>query len=146
MRFSHDIHAKLLRVGALLALASTLACADFSRGDYWDLDGGAEDSAGDAGGEDGEYGYIADVHPLLDAGCERCHGPGNSASNTSYLVSDDIAASYASALDFVDLDNPGASRLLSKTAGQGHGGGTIFDDRSAEYDLILAWIDQGAPP
>ncbi|HLT40410.1 MAG TPA: hypothetical protein VK034_29225, partial [Enhygromyxa sp.] len=54
---------------AILLLAS--ACADFKRGEYWELDDTPADE-----GADGEYTFAADVHPLLDAGCERCHGPG----------------------------------------------------------------------
>jgi hypothetical protein len=136
-----------MRFSGLLACALVLlipsGCADFVRGEYWpsDDEGGSETGSGAA------QGYAAGIHPLLDAGCARCHAPGNSADNTAYILrSDDVMASYATALEFVDLDSPADSRLLSKTAGDGHGGGTIFDDRSAEYELILAWIEQGAPP
>jgi hypothetical protein len=124
----------------ILAMAS--ACADFKRGEYWDL----EQFEGTAGA-DGDYTYAADVYPLLDAGCERCHAPGNSAENSNFLIlTDDLEGSYASTLEFVDLDNPAESRLLGKMAGSGHGGGVIFDDHSPEYELTLAWIEQGAPP
>ena len=127
-----------------LVIGST-ACADFRRGEYWE-----QDETGDTGdtADGGEGpGYAADIHPLLDSGCERCHAAGKSAGNTDFLiVSADTEASYASALDFVDTGDPGSSRLLSKCAGQGHGGGVIFDESSDEYALILAWIDAGAPP
>ena len=125
---------------AIVLLVS--ACADFERGAYWEPDAAAEGT-----GVDGEQSYAADIHPVLDAGCERCHAAGNSAGNTDYLiVSDDPHASYASAVEFVDLDEPADSRLLAKMAGSGHAGGVLFDDRSPEYDLTLAWIEQGAPP
>lgn len=135
-RWAMRFEAALL-LGLLLA-----ACADFKRGEYWELD----DAPADEGGVEGEYGYSAHVHPLLDTGCERCHAPGKSASHTGFLITADIEASHASTLEFVDLDDPAASRLLSKTAGQAHGGGVIYDDRSPEYALILAWIEQGAKP
>jgi hypothetical protein len=126
----------------LVAFALLLGCADFTRGAYWEVDGQATE-----GGLEGELGYERDIHPLLDAGCERCHGPGNSAGDTNYsVISTDIGASYMSALGFVDLDSPGDSRLLSKAAGSGHGGGTIFAEDGDEYDLILQWIEQGALP
>jgi hypothetical protein len=125
----------------LVMLAS--GCADFVRGEYW----ASEDESGDATGVDGMYGYADDVHALLDSGCERCHAPANSAGNTAFLIlSDDVDASYASTVAFIDPDDPPASRLLAKTAGTGHGGGVVFDDRSPEYALILAWIEQGAAP
>ncbi len=120
-----------------------IACADFKRGPYWDV-AGAGDTAGDA---DEPLGYAADIHPLLDSGCRRCHAPGQSAADTGFLIhSDDVMLSYASALEQVDLDDPGASRLLTKAAGSGHGGGAIFDERSDEYGLLLAWIERGAAP
>jgi hypothetical protein len=134
-----------MRSKAALILSLTLisACADFKRGAYWEPE---QDGAGE-GGAEGEYSYAADVHSLLDAGCERCHAPGNSADNTDFLiVSADLEGSYASTLEFVNLDSPADSRLLSKAAGKAHGGGVIFDDRSPEYDLMLAWIEQGAMP
>ena len=129
-----------------LVVTASLACADFRRGPYWELDD--EVSAGDESGTGGgEYGYADDVHAILDAGCERCHGVGNSAGDTDLVIlPDDVEASYQSSLEFVDLDAPASSRLLSKMAGAAHGGGTIFDDRSPEYDLILTWIERGAPP
>jgi hypothetical protein len=130
---------------AALALVLAGGCADFQRGAYWDEAESA--SASETAVSDGGLGYAADVHALLDTGCERCHAPSNSAGNTDFLIiSDDIDASYESTLEFVDLDDPAASRLLAKMAGLGHGGGAVFDDRSPEYALILAWIEQGAPP
>lgn len=118
-------------------------CADFVRGEYWV----SEDESGDATGGDGIYSYADDIHALLVSGCERCHAPANSAGNTEFLIlTDDIDGSYASTIVFVEPDDPAASRLLAKTAGTGHGGGVVFDDRSPEYALILAWIEQGAPP
>jgi hypothetical protein len=127
----------------ILSVALLSACADFKRGEYWELD----DAVADEGGAEGEYGYARDIHSLLDAGCERCHAPGKSADNTDFLIiSGDLEASYASTLEFVDLGSPADSRLLSKTAGKGHGGGVIFDDRSPEYALLLAWIEQGGQP
>jgi hypothetical protein len=143
MRFSRP------RISLALALAGSvgllvIGCADFKRGAYWDVDGD-DDGDLDGTGDAGELRYAADIHPLLDAGCERCHAATNSAGNTGYLVeSDDIESSYATALEFVDLDAPADSRLLTKMAGQNHGAGVIFDDRSPEYDLTLAWIEQGA--
>lgn len=117
-------------------------CADFTRGADWEID-----EQGTDGGVEGEVGYERDIHPLLDAGCERCHGPGNNAEDTNYsVISTNVEASYMSALGFIDLDSPSDSRLLSKSAGNGHAGGAIFAEGSAEYDLILRWIEQGALP
>jgi hypothetical protein len=133
-----------MRSEHVLAVALVLGgCADFTRGAYWEVDM----QQGTDGGGDGELGYEQDVHPLLDAGCERCHGPGNSAGDTDYsVISTNVEASYMSALEFVELESPGDSRLLAKMAGSGHGGGPIFVEGSVEYDLILAWIEQGALP
>jgi hypothetical protein len=88
---------------------------------------------------------FADVLPLLRAGCDRCHTADGAASTTTFLLDVDDDTAYEITLQFVDVDDPAGSRLLAKTAGQGHTGGVIFDDRSAEYDAILAWIEHGAP-
>jgi hypothetical protein len=125
-------------------------CADVRRGEYWhepagssgaagsdamdDGDGAAASTSGGAGESDdgGSTGgdstggatglsFAADVEPLLDAGCETT-------------------------IEFVNLGDPEASRLLAKGAGKGHTGGVVFDDRSSEYETILQWIEQGAEP
>ena len=119
-----------------------VGCADFKRGEYW------EEDEEEAEGADTEgYSYEADVHPLLDSGCERCHGDGGSAATTAFFITPaDVESSYMSTLQFVDVADPEGSRLLSKASGNGHGGGTIYDDQSGEYAVILSWIEVGAPP
>jgi len=161
---------------SLLAIALLLlaACADFRRGETWE--GTSEsgdaassspapmpaDTAGDAESDDGaattsggasESGapdegpsFATDVLPILRAGCERCHSADGSASATTFVLGPDDAEAYETALELVDLVEPGASRLLSKAAGVGHIGGVIFDDRTTEYTTILDWIEHGAMP
>jgi len=133
----------------LLMIALIAGCAGFTRGEQWvdeDVDAppaGPEDTS--AGGTNSTYS--GDIHDLLLDGCERCHSPDGAANGTAFIIlANDIEASYSSVIEFVDVDAPSSSRLLSKAAGMGHGGGTIFDTRSAEYAEILAWIEQGALP
>lgn len=149
-----------------------LGCAGFRRGEYWDdssESSAAPDDDGDdgtpqtTGGEgsggsgDGDTGastgappegpsFAADVLPLLDAGCERCHASDGAASHTSFLLDVDEQTAYETTLDFVDLDQPEDSPLLLKGAGLGHTGGAIYDEHSAEHATILEWIEQGAMP
>jgi hypothetical protein len=150
-------------------------CADVRRGEYWhepagssgaagsdamdDGDGAAASTSGGAGESDdgGSTGgdstggatglsFAADVEPLLDAGCERCHSSDGQASTTAFLLVGEIEADYETTIEFVNLGDPEASRLLAKGAGKGHTGGVVFDDRSSEYETILQWIEQGAEP
>ncbi|MCA9649387.1 MAG: hypothetical protein KC501_05730 [Myxococcales bacterium] len=157
----------------LAVLVGTVACADFRRGDYWVEPGSDEEGGGSEGGatssspepDTGEgpgdegtassggsgdgpsaLSFALDVYPLLEAGCERCHSPDGQANATSFILDGDVEAAYATTLELVDLDDPDGSRLLAKTAGLGHTGGVIFDDRSSQYETILAWIEQGANP
>ncbi|MCA9706047.1 MAG: hypothetical protein KDK70_09390 [Myxococcales bacterium] len=153
----------------LVAAAGLVAgCAGFRRGDYWDepvettgsVDdggGGGGPGPGGSGSSDGGSGtstgaapgpsFELDVLPLLRAGCERCHASDGAASNTELLLDlDDPEDLYAEVLGFVDLEAPAQSRLLVKGAGQGHTGGAIYDEHSAEYAAILDWIEQGAQP
>lgn len=160
---------------ALLGVALG-GCADVRRGEYWHEPAGSSGAAGDDGmddgdddgasvgttgnGDDGDEGgstsgdstgaaglsFAADVEPLLDAGCERCHSADGQASTTAFLLVGDIEADYETTIEFVNLGDPEASRLLAKGAGKGHTGGVVFDDRSSEYETILQWIEQGAEP
>ncbi len=76
----------------------------------------------------------------------NCHVPGGAASTTSLLFSGNAATDYTTVLQFVDTSAPAGSRILSKLSGNGHGGGTIYAAGSPEYETILQWIQQGAPP
>lgn len=163
----------LLALAATLGVFT--GCAGFERGEYWretssstggamedtsttpmstsgaetgaDEEGEASTGLGSTGGGLPATSYADEIHGLMVAGCERCHEPNGSANDTGLIVlADDPAASYELVVDFVDTAQPSSSRLLTKGAGQGHGGGTIYDDRSAEYDTILRWIDTGASP
>lgn len=136
---------RLIQVGLGLCLGVAAACADFERGPRWDDDDSGASDAGTGDPSDG-LSYADGIDALLVSGCERCHAPGASAGGTGFVLTTDVDANYLQALDFVNLEDPGASRLLSKAAGQGHGGGTIYDSRSNEYDSILEWIEGGAAP
>lgn len=167
---SSDRIARALVCTCLLASA----CADVRRGEYWDepsADGSGEGQADDAATTEGsgdETGpsatttgaatdegsgssgepppSFADVLPLLRSGCEDCHSATGEASDTDYVLGSDDADVYAMTLEFIDLDQPAQSRLLTKTAGIGHNGGTVFDEGTTEYQTILEWIEAGANP
>ncbi len=133
---------------AVLAVSSACAsgCADFRRGPYWDQTDtdATEDTDGATGS--GAPTFALDVYPLFEVGCEHCHAPEESAGGTGFLVLPDIDATFDITLDFVDPNDPPASQLLMKTAGQAHGGGIIYESKSDEFDTILRWIEEGTPP
>jgi hypothetical protein len=151
------------------------ACAAFERGEYWsgDTEGatttddggeagraqasGGQEAAGSGAEADSEGGseagdgsmeisFASEVLPLLHDGCDGCHTADGTASDTSLLLDVDPDAIYEMVLALVDVDAPSESRLLAKAAGKGHNGGVIYDDESAEYETILAWITEGAAP
>jgi hypothetical protein len=124
-------------------VAAALGCADFSRGGP-SMDVGESTDAG-ATGDGGALTFAADIYPLLTI-CMNCHVPGGAASDTSLIFSGNAATDYTTVLQFVDTSAPAGSRILSKVSGNGHGGGTIYAAASPEYDTILQWIQQGAPP
>jgi hypothetical protein len=140
------------RAPLALMILVLVGCADLERGDT------APDAAGpvvtDGGGDVGMPGdggaaatsFARDVHPLLLDGCGRCHTAGGMAASSGLLFTREAAADRQAALTFVNLDQPAASRLLSKGAGIGHGGGAVYAAGTPEYDTILRWIAQGASP
>jgi hypothetical protein len=129
---------------ALLGLAS--GCADFSRGAPGMMETGGTGGTRD-GGMDGKgtQSFATDIDPLLSV-CANCHVAGGAASTTSLIFTGNAATDYPTVLQFVDTSVPGSSRLLSKLSGNGHGGGTIYASGTPEYQAILSWIQQGAPP
>jgi hypothetical protein len=103
--------------------------------------------AADAGatGDGGALSFAAGIYPLLTI-CQNCHVPGGAASSTSLIFTGAAATDYQTVLQFVDTAAPASSRILSKVSGNGHGGGTIYAAGTTQYETILAWIQQGAPP
>jgi hypothetical protein len=130
----------------LLALAAMGgACADFSRGPAAPtVDGGAEE--GGAPSADAALSFAADVHGILVGSCQRCHAAGAEAGDTAFLLTGDATADLAATTPFIDLNAPASSRLLTKMAGQGHSGGTLFAAGTPEYETVLRWIQEGARP
>jgi hypothetical protein len=127
-----------------LALAAVVAsgCADFSRGP-----GGAAVDAG-AGVEVGEDAAVsfAAAHAVLVSGCAGCHASGKEAGDTGLLFTGDVTGDLPSVLEFVDTGAPSSSRLVTKMAGNGHQGGTVFAPGTPEYLTVVAWIQGGALP
>ena len=79
--------------------------------------------------------------PAMDTG-----EAADAGASTSLIFSGNAATDYTTVLQFVATAAPASSRILSKVSGNGHGGGTIYAAGTTQYETILAWIQQGAPP
>lgn len=135
------------RAHLLVVLTALLgaSCADFSRGKPAG-DAGDGGRTSDAADDGGTLGFASDVYPLLEQACASCHAAGQQAADTKLVLTGNAAADYAAVVALVDPAAAASSRLLSKTAGRGHQGGTIYAVDSSEYGTISNWIKQGAPP
>jgi hypothetical protein len=133
-----------LGLGLLLALGG---CADVERGPRTPRpDAGPDLAPAEAGAADTGGVAFAAVYPLIDDGCKRCHMPGGMAASSTFQLSGQAATDYPGVRALVDPMAPAGSRLLAKTAGQGHGGGVIYRAGSTEYAALLAWVEGGAAP
>jgi len=132
----------------VLVLGLLAGCADVERGPRpLEPDAGPDAAAPEAGSVTEAGGVaFASVWPLIDGGCKRCHMPGGMAASSTFLLTGQAGTDYPLVKALVDTAAPGGSRLLAKTAGQGHGGGTIYATGSSEYAALLAWIQAGAAP
>lgn len=129
---------------APVLFAAALGCADFSRGGPA-ADTGGETKDASAPGDGGALGFSTQIDALL-APCKNCHVPGGAASASSLIFTGNATTDYQTVLQLVNTAVPASSRILSKASGNGHGGGTIYAVGTNQYDTILAWIQQGAPP
>ncbi|MEI6714601.1 MAG: DUF1549 and DUF1553 domain-containing protein [Verrucomicrobiota bacterium] len=102
----------------------------------------------------GEVSFRRDVMPVFfRANCNSggCHGaaPGKDGFRLS-LFGYDAAGDYFRLTQQmlgrrIDLAAPEESLLLLKATGDvTHTGGTLFDKKSAYYQILLKWIEQGA--
>lgn len=141
----------IMTLGVVVSLGLA-GCGDFERGpaaveEPTDPGGGDNSNDNTGGGGDGEaLSFATDILPVLDAGCASCHSPSGSAASTGWVLTGDANADYEETLRFVDETSPGTSRLLTKGAGQSHGGGNIYPTDSAEFALQVEWIQGGALP
>ena len=127
---------------ASVMFALAVGCADFSRGPApVAVDGGPDDGAPST---DAAVAF-ADVEAILIDSCQRCHATGGEAGDTTFLLTGEAAADFATAGRFVAVDAPASSRLLAKMSGNGHGGGTVHAAGTPEYQTVLRWIQEGAP-
>lgn len=106
---------------------------------------GAEPGAGSEPGAKKRRTTFARVGPMLSSSCGSCHKTGASASRTKYVITGDVDADYANARKLTNRGNPESSVLLTKGAGQGHGGGGPWPKGSSRYGTLLAWIQDGTP-
>ena len=139
------------RLSAVITGALALAgCADFSRGEPSPKTdaGSAPDGGGTEGGGEGgaALSFAKDVEPLFVPTCQMCHAPGQMAGDTQLLFTGTAATDYPTVQMFVDTSAPAGSRLLLKMTGNGHQGGAVYAAGSPEYETVLHWIQQGAPP
>jgi hypothetical protein len=85
------------------------------------------------------------AHQALVANCMAggCHGAGAGG----YSIVDDLDADYEATLARVVPGDAEASLLVKKGANRSsHAGGPALSPGSPEYDLVVAWIDDGAAP
>jgi hypothetical protein len=135
---------------AIVALVTMIGCAaggcaDVSRGPAAQAtDAGAGE--GGAPSSDAALSFAADVHGILVGSCQRCHAAGAEAGDTAFLLTGDAATDLTATAPFLDVNAPAQSRLITKMAGQGHSGGTLFAAGTPEYQTVLRWIQEGARP
>lgn len=141
MRFSFEVCLALLALAPL----GCVACADFERGSPTVADDAPVNDAGTMA-PGGAPAFGGDVHALLLSDCQGCHSPSGNAASTGWLLRGDIPTDLDATLPFVDTSAPDSSRLLTKAAGTGHGGGRLYPTDSTEHTRILEWIRAGALP
>ena len=99
--------------------------------------------------------YEAQIQPIFDAECVRCHGEGGTAGldlrpgvSHGNLV-DVVSQNYGPALLVVEGD-PSTSVLHEKVASTGQFGGAMPPGGavlpSGDVELIRRWIEEGANP
>ena len=84
------------------------------------------------------------VHPALLQACQSCHVTGGPAGMTRLVLSGDPASDHRSVSIVVDPRDPPASPLISKAAGEAHGGGALWPRGATTATRVMAWITAGA--
>ena len=74
--------------------------------------------------------------------CSGCHGPVGYAAATRLVLSGEVQSDYTKVRALVNPAAPAASPLITKGAGEIHGGGPVIPAGSADQALLLGW-DRG---
>ena len=103
-------------------------------------------------------GAFAAMEVAGGAGCGRtgCHDattnagllqlPGAASTLSTSAAYTAVIDGGASNMSSINTADPPNSLLLTKGAGDGHGGQQIWEVGDDEYDGVLGWIVAGAPP
>ena len=84
--------------------------------------------------------FATDVHPLRTSACGACHRPGGTAAMTRFSLSGVAAADEAVVRGLVDPQAPERGLLLTKAAGQLHGGGAVVPPGDPRREVLVSWI------
>lgn len=84
--------------------------------------------------------FASAVMPVLESKCKSCHG------NDGDFTITDAASTYSnlSTFSFINTASVDDSKILTKSKGVSHGGGTILSTTSTQYTTLRGWISQGA--
>ena len=83
--------------------------------------------------------FASVVHPILMAACSTCHRAGAPAGVTRFLLTGQAGADEATARTLVDVSAPARSPLITKAAGEMHGGGVVLATTDPRHATLLAW-------
>lgn len=89
--------------------------------------------------------FAASVHQFLVDNCTAsgCH----SSAAGGFAITGDVDADYEATLREVTVGDGEGSKLVKKTSGvTSHTGGPLLQPGTSEYDLVVAWINDGANP
>jgi hypothetical protein len=85
------------------------------------------------------------LHRELVLACVPCHRVGAPGGATRFRLSGDLTPDLTASRAFVDPDLQTGSVLVTKAAGESHGGGAPWPADSAGHRALVAWIASGTP-
>jgi len=88
--------------------------------------------------------FGTDVHPVLMHACAACHSPLGMAAPTRLILSGEVDSDYAKVSALVLIANPARSLLVTKAAGEVHGGAVVLVAGGPDSTLLVSWIAAGA--
>jgi hypothetical protein len=104
-----------------------------------DSDAGAGDGGVDGSGGPEAVSFTADIVPLLRRDCTPCHSYGRYG-----VALDGIPADFSEVMRYTDTADPEGSGSFLWWAAGGQAHPISWSTDSAEYQLFLTWVEQGA--
>ncbi|WP_185234765.1 LamG domain-containing protein [Teredinibacter franksiae] len=89
--------------------------------------------------------FATTVYPVVEEYCSSCHSEDSALQQQPFIGSSDVDVAYDASRSRINMDDPGASRLVTRLGSEFHNCWTSCDTNSAEMENAIAAFANAIP-